>query len=77
MNFEMHLCLWKVSHLEQAELLNCNEILGRVADYNYIQQLLIRSVKNNYQGISGIPSRNGVTYLECPLQPSKRQFTFT
>ena len=35
-NFEMHWRIWGVLHLGQVKLVNCNQILGQVADQNYI-----------------------------------------
>ena len=34
---QMHWSLWGVSHLRLAKLVNCNQILGDVADQDYIK----------------------------------------
>ena len=34
---QMHWSLWGVSHLGVAKLVNCNQILGHVADQDYIE----------------------------------------
>ena len=33
----MHWSLWGVSHLGLAKLVNCNQILGHVADQDYVE----------------------------------------
>ena len=50
-NFKMHLGLWEISYLSQAKPLNCNQVLGHVADQNYI---VLIDTTEHYQTLSSV-----------------------